>query len=145
MLLYWNNSASPKDITLEWTFHSAFHNNQTSAVHATTMHLFCYCGTAVVFSGLKVSSVSEIRTSECYYLCSFFSAVWLEKGFSYVYFWSAATEEPGGLCGLCKSTQPSLQKICEERLRVHTYGCGWVRLFERCLKKCLKRYYVYIP
>lgn len=44
--------------------------------------------------------------------------------FSCVGFCSAATEEPRRICGLREPPQPSLQKVREERLRVHTNGCG---------------------
>ena len=37
-----------------------------------------------------------------------------------------ATEEPGGLRGLRQSAQPSVPEVGEERLWVHTHGCGWV-------------------
>lgn len=75
--------------------------------------------------------LSDIWAYKCSNLprCRSFSSIVLRKvvrSISDVYFWSTATEEPGGLRGLRKSSQPSLQKICEERFRVHTNGRGWV-------------------
>ena len=47
----------------------------------------------------------------------------------HVWFLSTAREAPGRLCGLCQSPKPSVQKVRQERLRVHAHGRGWVEIF----------------
>lgn len=45
-------------------------------------------------------------------------------GFNVFIFFLTAAKESGRICWLCKPSQPSVQEVCQEGLRVHPDGRG---------------------
>lgn len=75
---------------------------------------------------LTVTMCSHERWPRTCFLFVVFFQTGMTKPLTVFWFWSTATEEPWGVRGIRKSPQPSVQKVCEEGLWVHSHGRWWV-------------------